>query len=118
MDDSIKMLFLLGLIGIGIIIKLFNNYRKASKQRELLGLFEKVTQKHTVEEFNEIVKWEQELRTQFVEQKMLLKAGKITENEYLEATNKILDIHTEIQTKYNVTGEEMKEYFLQATRSS
>ncbi|WP_108669298.1 hypothetical protein [Peribacillus acanthi] len=112
------MKLIVALIVIGIIFKLFKNYNRAREQRELLGLFEKVTQKHTVEEFDEIVNWELKLRSQLAELIMLKKSGRITEDKYIESLDYINKLHTVIEAKYNITAEEMAEYYLQATRSS
>ncbi|UPM55488.1 hypothetical protein [Gottfriedia acidiceleris] len=67
--------------------------------------------KHSPEEIIEIAEFELKFRSEFAKNKMLLKSGKITDRQSMEWSKKLLEEHSEIQRKYNITEEEMSAYY-------
>jgi hypothetical protein len=74
----------------------------------------KALRKHSPEELSEIVEWEKHLRMELVLNKARQFKGEVTEEEYESKVWTILEAHREIEQKYNVTEEEMSEYYLSA----
>lgn len=108
-EDLISLLLILGVV---ISIVLLNNYRKNKKFDAELNMIDKIKKKHTLEEFGEIAQWEQDLRFERTKLDVLLKQHAITDEKYSKGLKDILKKRDRIQRRYNVTSEEMQEYYL------
>ncbi|SIS64802.1 hypothetical protein [Salimicrobium flavidum] len=117
-NDGINggLVFML-ILGI-ILFALYFQYKKTEKSRDEFDMIELIRGKHSLDEFEEIVRWEQFLRFQIAEQKILLKRQMITDEDYQTKLKAIIIKHQEIQEKYNVTEEEMQEYYFFVERDN
>lgn len=99
------------LILILIIIPLFRLINQAIKERAESKRIAEITKKHSLMEIREIGEWELKLRLRIAEQKILFKRGDITEAQYVRRLEGILKNRNNILEKYNVTEEEMQNYY-------
>lgn len=105
------------IIGIITSLVLISKYKETKKVREEFNMIDKIKEKHSLDEFQKIVEWEQKLRFRVAEQEILLKRQEISKDEYNKRMNGILAKRKKIQAQYKVTDDAMQEYYFFARGS-
>ena len=102
-----KWIFIIA-IGIFLVWKMSKNVKANNAAEVVLNGLEK----HSPDELTEIVQWEFQLRIKLAELKFLSENGKLSDDEFFVMSKVLLEKHREIEQKYNVTEEEMVNYYL------